>query len=270
MPVFFKKPGMRKLTVSSDINVFCQPTDIFQLYGEGVKDVEVIGWRWAEYFLQQAKLANLPIWRLHGRIGSGKIRGRFRAKAAFMNSILMPTTTIVRLAKKYQVDRVLLHVGEVRNNWEEVIRECAGIELAVENSDTVGWGIREAFETAADLHREGVNAKVVGDVGHYGLEAGSLTRPEETMQKFLELMSDYASKYEIQTGAHLPINEKDDNGSINVDEISDETLARFIKKFDDLVIENPVNPISLRGRATREGHRETTARRWKRFRNLAG
>lgn len=261
---------MRNITVSSDINVFCQPRDVWGLYGEGVKDVEVIGWRWAESFLRQAKRANMPIWRLHGRIGSGRIRGRYRLRTAFMNSILMPTPTLVKMAKKYQVHRVLLHVGEIGNNWEEVVRECVGMELAIENSDAAGWGIKETFEAAAELRSKGLNTKVVGDVGHYGLESDSLARPEETMRKFLDVMSEYADKFQVSVGAHLPINEKDDNGSINVDKISDETLANFFKQFADLVIENPVNPISWRGGAVTEKYRKTTVRRWSRFRNLAG
>jgi hypothetical protein len=256
---------MGKLSVSTDINLFCKPADIYELYGQEFDGVEVIGWRWSEFFLRKAKEANVPLWRLHGRIGNGLGRFHSRARIDLLNQLLLPTRHILQLANKYQIEKILLHVNEVLENWEETVSVCKGVEVAVENSDRTGSGLEAAFETAERLREAGVNSKVVGDVGHFGLEMGGKSAQEEVMQLFLQNMIVYRKKFDIETGAHLPINKESDGGAVDIDQISDETLTRFISSFDDLVIENQVNPFLAVTKAYSDAFRLNSRRRWNRI-----
>lgn len=253
---------MGKLSVSTDINVFCKPVDIYKMYGHEFSSVEVIGWRWSESFLRQAKEAGLPIWRLHGRIGSGS------ARINLLNQLLLPTKQVLHLADKYRIGRILLHVTEVRENWKEVVRICRGVEVAIENSDRIGSGLKEAFEAAEKLRGVGVDGKVVGDVGHFGLEMGKTFSYEEVMRQFLQMVDGYKKEFSVEVGAHLPINIESDGGAVDIDKISDETLSEFVSSFDDLVIENQVNPFLQMTKSYADEFRLNSRRRWDRIKGL--
>lgn len=252
---------MRNFTVSSDISLFCRPEEIQDMYGEGIKDIEVIGWRWSEKLVERLKQTGLKVKRLHGRTGS-------ELYAGMMDFMLMPLTTLVQTAKKHAVEAVLLHVNVAKRQREEILKECRGIELAIENSDIPGEGLEQAFEWAGRLKSLGVTTKVVGDIGHFGLEIGMLSNPDELMRYFLQQMTEYRNRYGVDTGAHLPINNGVDKGAVNLDLISDATLAEYLREFDDLVIENQINPIQALKPGHREDFRIRTQKKWKRIREL--
>lgn len=257
------------MSVSTDISLVCKPSDIRELYGDGMKSVEVIGWRWAESFLQQAGREGLTIWRLHGRIGNGARELAPKARIGLLNQLLLPTRQLVRLANKYRIERILLHASEVEENWKEIVSVCKGIEVSVENSDRKGAGIKEAFEAAKKLRNEGIAAKVVGDIGHFGLEMKNKYLGDDLIQQFLSNMSKFREEYEMITGAHLPINKESDKGAIDLDEMSDTALAAFIHQFEDLVIENQVNPFLQLNPSYMNRFRSNTQRRWERIKRLS-
>jgi hypothetical protein len=240
-----------------------------ELYGEGVEEVEVIGWRWAERFLHQAETDGIRPWRLHGRTGlvrDGVISG---VRSGIMQKLLLPTGKLVSLAKRYKVGRILVHTGEAREGFEEIKKAADGMSVGIENSLGGETGLRATFALTAELVKAGVRAGVVADAGHFGYETGKLADPETVVREFLDRVDEYEREFKVTAGVHLPINAENDEGAINIDKLTDEQLRKFLGRFEEIVVENRADLVYEFWRGAGQGYKRRTQRRWQRLRKLA-
>ena len=180
-----------KFCVSADIGLFCTSRVLREVYGEHVASVEEIAWPWCAWLLQDAQNHNLPVRRIHGRLGkplgTRSLEGWMKVTA--VNPVLLSTHNVINLACRYGINHVLLHTTEADASFNQILNAPANITFWIENDISLTSGLGAALDVVKALIIRGRAAGLTGDVGHFGLKYGILDDPNTTMNLFLQEMA---------------------------------------------------------------------------------
>lgn len=218
-----------RFRVSADIGPVCPPWILRYMYRDMLGPIEEIGWLWSPLMIWLDQKNGHRVFRIHGRIGAVEEDSKAGNKFNFdlVHDLMLPTSSVIHLAQRYQIPNVLVHVTEACQSFNDLKKLPKAMTVWVENNEVRSSGLEPAYQVAAALLQQGVNVGVTVDVGHFRVERGAESH-DHAIRRAISGSNHLMRKYDVRRrDFHLPLSDGRERGSIRLNEVFDCTLLEL-------------------------------------------